>query len=1063
MPTPMSTPMSTTPTTYQSILRALADFWQKQGCAIHQGYDLEVGAGTFNPATFLRALGPEPYKAAYIEPSRRPADGRYGQNPVRMQHYFQFQVMLKPSPDNIQQLALDSLTAIGIDLSCHDVRFVHDDWESPTLGAWGLGWEVWLDGLEVLQFTYFQCCGGQNLSPITGEITYGTERLARYVQNRESSFDLQWNDHLTYGDIYLRSEEEWSHYNFTHASTEMWLRHFIDYEAEAKKLISLHLPLPAYDFVLKASHAFNILEARRFFSVTERAGYIARIRELARCIAEAYLKSREAQGFPLLAKQPPIAPLPTVPPLALDLQTARADLTETFLLEIGSEELPAAFVPIGMAGLRAKLEELLHREKIAYGAITLFGTPRRLGIEVKEIALGTVEEKSEKKGPPLKQLYHHDGMLTPAGEGFFRALGRTAPRYADILSDKAEGYALKEVKGESHLITFLTHPPRATAEILQEALPKLIAHMDFPKKMRWGSGDLTYARPIRWVVAMLGTHTIPFRLGTLVAGTTSQGHRQLAPHPIPLRHAEEYAQALREASVIAQPEERKKSILSQLDLLESSLNARALHREKVLAQVLYLTEFPTLTDAPFDKAFLAVPSEVLVSEMVEHQKYFPLASRDGTLSNLFVITADTNPTQAVRDGNQKVLSARLFDGSFLYRQDCEHTFEEWNERLKNVVYQQKLGSIYAKVERLMRHVHALYPFVAKELPVPMPLLERAAHICKADLASDMVGEFPELQGTMGRLYATFHQEDPLVATAIEEHWMPRGEKDTLPASSAGIVLSLADRLDTIVGCFLIGLIPTSSSDPHGLRRQMLGIVRMVLQRKLSIPLGELLSRIYDHFEDHHRDHDHHSDPMKKESVLQAVYAFMVQRIKTVFLEYAFRKDEIEASLSHHVVDLYDTFCRVEALHAFRLEDARFPLLVEVYKRAKGQVQEFLQQAKTSQASKSSESSESGESVLAPIAPIAPIAPHLLHHEAEQNLYRSLIRCEHVLDPLLEERLYRAGYVEIAKLQAPLSTFFESVKVLTEDAELRMNRVALLQQVLALFYRMLDLKKIQDKT
>lgn len=1027
------------PTTYQSILRTLTDFWQKQGCAIHQGYDLEVGAGTFNPATFLRCLGPEPYKAAYIEPSRRPSDGRFGQNPVRMQHYFQFQVMLKPSPDNIQQLALDSLKAIGIDLSCHDVRFVHDDWESPTLGAWGLGWEVWLDGMEVVQFTYFQCCGGQTLSPITGEITYGTERLARYVQNQESSFDLKWNDILTYGDVYLRSEEEWSHYNFTHASTDMWLRHFMDYEKEAKQLIGHHLPIPAYDFVLKASHAFNILEARRFFSVTERAGYIARIRDLARGVAESYLKSREEQGFPLLAKHPYATPALPLPTLATHLRESRSDLKETFLLEIGSEELPASFVSIGMTGLRAKIEELLNREKIAHGAITIFGTPRRLAIEVRDMALGTLEEKSEKKGPSLTQLYKEDGTVTKAGEGFFRALGQPAPLYEDVLAGKADGYALKEVKGESHLIAFLTRPPRATAEILQEALPKLIAQMDFPKTMRWGSGELTYARPIRWVVALIGKEVIPFRLGSVVSGAVSQGHRQLDQRPVPLHHAEEYVESLRAASVLACPKERKAFILSQLDALEKSLNVHALHKEKVLEQVLYLVEYPTLTHAPFDEAFLAVPSEVLVSEMVEHQKYFPLAGPDGALRNLFVIIADTHPTQAVRDGNCKVLSARLFDGSFLYKQDCKSTFEEWNERLKNVVYQQKLGSVFEKVERLVRHAHALYPFVEKELPVPAKVLERAALISKADLASEMVGEFPELQGTMGRLYATFHKEDPLVAQAIEEHWMPRGEKDALPSSPAGVILSIADRLDTIVGCFIIGLIPTSSSDPHGLRRQMLGIVRMVLQRKLSIPLDELLSRIYDHFKQ--------ADLAKKQAVLESVYTFMVQRIKTVFLEYSFRKDEIEASLSHHVVDLYDTFCRVEALHAFRLEDSRFPLLVEVYKRAKGQIQEFEVQRKAQGI---------------PQEPLSAIAPHLLHHEAEQQLYRSLIRCEHVLDPLLEERLYRAGYVEIAKLQAPLSDFFDSVKVLADDIELRMNRVALLQQVLALFDRMLDLEKIQDK-
>jgi len=248
--------------TFQEILRKLNLFWENQGCVIHQGYDLEVGAGTFNPATFLRCLGPEPYKAGYIEPSRRPTDGRYGENPVRLQHYFQYQVILKPSPANIQDLYLQSLEAIGFDLSQHDMRFVHDDWEAPTLGAWGLGWEVWMDGMEVTQFTYFQCVGGIDLKPISGEITYGIERLSTYLMGIDSTFNLPWTDDFTYGDIYHRSEVEWSQYNFEEADTAMWFKHFDDFEKEAKRLMERNLPLPAYDFVMKASHAFNMLDAR---------------------------------------------------------------------------------------------------------------------------------------------------------------------------------------------------------------------------------------------------------------------------------------------------------------------------------------------------------------------------------------------------------------------------------------------------------------------------------------------------------------------------------------------------------------------------------------------------------------------------------------------------------------------------------------------------------------------------------------------------------------------------------------------------------------------------------
>ncbi|MCB1135567.1 MAG: glycine--tRNA ligase subunit alpha, partial [Chlamydiia bacterium] len=280
--------------TFQEIIRTLSQYWEEQGCIVNQGYDLEVGAGTFNPATFLRCLGPEPYNTAYVEACRRPTDGRYGENPNRVQHYFQYQVLLKPSPLNLQELYLDSLRAIGFDLSKHDMRFVHDDWESPTLGAWGLGWEVWMDGMEVTQFTYFQQAGGINLKPVSGELTYGLERLAMYLLGKDRLFDLPWNKDITYGDLYHRNEVEWSHYNFEEASTELWFRHFEDFEAEAKRLCERKLPIPAYDFVMKASHAFNLLDARGVISVTERMAYILRIRNLAMEAAQVYLESREA-------------------------------------------------------------------------------------------------------------------------------------------------------------------------------------------------------------------------------------------------------------------------------------------------------------------------------------------------------------------------------------------------------------------------------------------------------------------------------------------------------------------------------------------------------------------------------------------------------------------------------------------------------------------------------------------------------------------------------------------------------------------------------------------------
>ncbi|HDJ86328.1 MAG TPA: glycine--tRNA ligase subunit alpha [Chromatiales bacterium] len=291
------------PDTFQDLILALQHYWAARGCVLLQPYDLEVGAGTFHPATFLRAVGPEPWNAAYVQPSRRPTDGRYGENPNRLQHYYQFQVVLKPSPPDIQDLYLDSLRTLGLDPLVHDIRFVEDNWESPTLGAWGLGWEVWLNGMEITQFTYFQQVGGLDCTPVMGEITYGLERIAMYLQRVDSVFDLTWTTgaqgRISYGDVFHQNEVEMSAYNFEHADVDALFRRFDTCEAESRRLAELDLPLPAYEMALKASHTFNLLDARNAISVTERRRYLLRVRALARAVAERYLARRAARGVPL--------------------------------------------------------------------------------------------------------------------------------------------------------------------------------------------------------------------------------------------------------------------------------------------------------------------------------------------------------------------------------------------------------------------------------------------------------------------------------------------------------------------------------------------------------------------------------------------------------------------------------------------------------------------------------------------------------------------------------------------------------------------------------------------
>lgn len=1010
--------------TLQEMLARMTQFWAEKGCAIHNGYDLEMGAGTFNPVTFFRCLGPEPYRAVYIEPSRRPKDGRYAQNPNRMQHFMQYQVILKPSPPNIQDLLLQSLEAVGFNINEHDIRFVHDDWEQPSLGAWGLGWEVWCDGMEVCQFTYFQSVGGVELNPITVELTGGCERLAMYLQKKDNVWDVQWNETLTYGDIYRQNEIEFSTYNFEVADVDMWWRHFEGYEAEAKRVLAKNLPLPAYDFLIKASHAFNLLDARGVISVTERTGYITRLRDLARLTAESYLKEREKLGYPLLNKQWPSIvsqEQPSVHHLPTSFDPA---IKEDFVLEIGSEELPASFVPIGCANLQKDFTRLLNELKIPFDSLETHGTPRRLTAYVKGLAQGRAAESTERRGPPVSAAYDEKGVLTKTGEGFFRSLNLPASSLEEVQSGKAHGISIRDQKGTNYLFALLTSASESTSSLLAEHLPQLILNLDFPKKMRWGDLDIAFPRPLRWILALHGKTIVPFSIANIASDRKSSGHPQLCPGAFVVGEAGEYFAALKKHQILVQIEERKAEITKQLKNIEKQTQSTVIAAEKVLPQVLHLVEWPLLATAHFDSAFLRVPEEVLISEMVEHQKYFPLASQDnGRLVNMFVITANNTPSDEIRHGNVKVLSARLADGVFLYEQDLKTSLDAYNEKLKQITFRKGLGSVYDKVLRIVANVEILHRY----LPIAdLAKAKRAAMLCKADLASQLVNEFPELQGTIGKIYASVHGEDPEVALAIDEHWMPRGEQAPLPSSPIGLLVSLADKFDNFFSCFALGLKPTSSSDPYALRRQALGIIKMLIQGRHFLPLTEVLSSSYKEFLIV-------TELKKDPALLQEMQEFLTHRIKTVFLDYQLEKDEIEAALSATVTDIYDSYCRVEALHTFRISNPRFPLLAEVYKRAKGQVD--LEHA-------------------------YPFSQTLLVEPAEKALAKALDQIEPQFNAALEKHDYRATYTLLAELQPALATLFDNVKILADDTELRQNRLALLSRVFKLFAKLLDFSKLR---
>ncbi len=993
--------------TFQELIFNLTKFWEKKGCVIHVGHDLETGAGTFNPATFLRCLGPEPYNTAYVEPSRRPSDSRFGENPNRMQLFHQFQVILKPSPPDVQALYLKSLEAVGFKLKEHDIRFVHDDWESPTLGAWGLGWEVWCDGMEVSQFTYFQGMASLPLKPVSAEITYGLERLCMYIQNVDNIMDIHWNETMTLGDISKQNEMEWSAYNFEQASTEMWQRHFEDFEREAKRLISHNLPLPAYDFVIKASHAFNLLDARGVISTTERTGYIGRIRDLARLIAGEYVTSREKLGFPLTHKlKIPKIKEPKKPSKKFD-GTKKRD----FLLEIGSEQLPATFVPIGMRNLERALKTLLEKEGLPFEKIISYGTPRRLAVKIEGLDEGASPQKVDKKGPPLSMVFDFSGQWTPQGEGFLRSNSLPASTLNSIREGKSNHLHIEKIKEVEYLFATVKTPGKSTAQILADNLPSLINNLEFPKKMHWGTLDVSYARPVHWIVALFGKEVIPFLFGDVLSGNFTFGHAQRSPGKIVLKSPDDYLSKLKDHEVLADVEERKNSILSQIEKLETKHQFTVLEVGKVLPQVVQLTEWPQLTLGTFDEAFLRAPKEVIASEMVEHQKYFPV-SAGSHLKNQFVITCDNTPNNLIREGNQKVISARLADGVFLYDQDVKIPLESFNQKLSHVTFQKDLGTVLDKVMRIV----AIAPLINSKLEIAdSRKVERAALLCKADLASSLVKEFPELQGTVGKYYALAQKEDREVASALEEHWMPRAEGAPLPTTATGTIICLADKVDNLLSYYSVGLKPTSSSDPYSLRRQTIGLLKILIEGSYSLDLKELLTRC------------------NPKAPIEEILKFITARAKGVFEEYGFQKDEIEASLRSLCTDPYDQFCQVQALHAFRKTPA-FKDLFEVYKRAKGQLAHKVQ---------------------------AVFNPSLATEPSEKHLLKALDTVHEKWAALLTEKRYAGAYELLSKLQAPLADLFDNVKILADDPKIRENRLALLQKVFGYFSTLLDFSQIQE--
>lgn len=565
-----------------------------------------------NPATFLRVLGPEPWNVAYAEPSIRPDDSRYGDNPNRVQRHTQFQVILKPDPGNPQELYLRSLEALGIDTSAHDVRFVEDNWESPVLGAWGLGWEVWLDGMEVTQFTYFQQAGGRPLAVPAVEITYGLERIIMALQGVAHFKDIAYAPGVSYGEMFLQNEYEMSVFNLDEANVDRQRERFALYEAEAKDLLSKRLPVPAYDHLLKLSHAFNVMDARGAVGVTERANCFATLRALAREITSLWLARRQEQDYPL-GLVPPPSPLPdsSASSTALVLPTKPS----TFVLELGSEELPPDDVDSAVEQLEDRLPDFLDRLRLGHGGVVVNGTPRRISVIVHELAHRQTNNAEAVRGPPASVAYDGAGAPTPALLGFCKKNEVTVE----------DCYAEADAKGVEYVWVEIRQEGGSAASVLAEELPALLAGISFRKSMRW-RGDAAYSRPLRWILALHGDCAVPFTFAGLATGTVTRLLRNSSQPESVVPSADDYLSILRDGRITIGIAQRRNDVWEGVTAAAHGVCGVVPDscRGDLLEEVANLVESPSVVLGSFNSEFLRLPREVLVMVMRKHQRYFPV-------------------------------------------------------------------------------------------------------------------------------------------------------------------------------------------------------------------------------------------------------------------------------------------------------------------------------------------------------------------------------------------------------------------------------------------------------
>ena len=983
---------------FQEIILRLLEYWKTQGCLVQQPYNVQVGAGTMNPATSLRVLGPEPWNVVYVEPSVRPDDGRFGDNPNRMQMHHQLQVILKPDPGNPQELYLKSLEAIGIDPRRHDIRFVEDNWESPALGAWGLGWEVWLDGQEITQFTYFQQSGGQNLNPVSVEITYGLDRIALALQGVDSVWELDYGAGISYENVLLQSEIEHCEYYFNVADVEHLQQVYDIYEREAKRCIEAGLVVPAHDYNLKCSHLFNILDTRGAIGVTERANFFRRMRRLSRQVAELYLEQRQRLGYPLLESAWQEEPRELRPrPVRGDAAAA----PQTFVLEIGSEELPVSDLEAALRQLRVSVPQMLDDLRLVYGRVEVSGTPRRLAVVVHKLAGRQPDRETIAKGPPAGRAFDADGNPTKAALGFARSKGVDV---ADL--------QIVEEGNKRYVTAVVRETGRPTMELLAGALPKLIAGIKFDKSMRWNHTNVAYSRPLRWIVALFGPDVVPFAYAGIASGRASRGLRPYGSPELTIPHARDYAAVMRQNSIVLDVAKRMQMITAVGGKLAAEIGGAIPDDPELLREVANLVEKPTPLRGRFSQRYLKLPAAVLVAVMRKHQRYFPVYDGNGRLLPYFIAArnGDEKHLDVVVSGNEHVIRARFADAEFFYNKDIERKLEEFLPRLDTLTFQAKLGSMLDKVHRLEK----LTPQVAEMLalsPAETAVASRAAALAKADLATNMVVEMTSLQGIMGGQYARLSGEPEAVAAAIAEQY------NAVSQTKPGLALALADRLDSLAGLFAAGLAPKGSNDPFALRRAARHIIENLTANEQPFDLRAGIAQAAA------------LQPIPCDAAAQAgVLEFIGGRLAVVLREAGYAASVVKAVLAEQGHNPYAASqTAVQLTEAIQAAD--WPQLLDAYARCARITRQEATQYE--------------------------LRPDEFTLDAERHLYAAYQQAQAAQDGTIA-----AFVAALRQMEPAITRFFDEVLVMVEDTAARQNRLALLQRIAGLARGLADLSQLE---